>query len=324
MRKSIVSNLLLFFVAGIVAYFCYTNFAFAVDIDIPFNADDIGLQNYEGPDIATEGGTKELQGLREDGSVQINNFILTVIKWFRNAFGIVAITWITWQGFNMLTSSGDETKYTTAEKSIMWTVIALVMSFLIEPFVRNVIYGGGTYLSPGQAVFSPEHSALEGRKEIYAVIGWIKSIIGVMAVGMIIFTGIRSMISLDSDDEINNQKRNLKTIMMGIIILIFNQLMVENGFYQGPHISDLTNKFVVTQDATKVIQEASGLIRYVLTFFATLAVASVVYAGYLYVTASIDEEGAENSKKVLKNVIMGVIGIVIAYALVATLINFKS
>jgi len=307
----------LIIIIGLMFGLSYTDFVFAdALVKIPFSADDIGLQTFQGVDPST--------GARIDGATQVNNALFFVVDWFRQILGAIAITWIVWQGYVMLSSQGEEGDFDTAKKSILWGVVALIVSFLIEPFIRNVIYGGGDVLTAGEAILNAEVSTAAGILEIGGFMLWIKTLLGVLTVVMIIFTGIQSMMIADSEDESDKQKRNIKWVMIGVIIIIFNDILINSGIYGDPHINAETGKVEVGQNSFAVILEATGFIAYLLTFFAVIAVASIIYGGYLILTAAVSEDQVEKGKTIIINTGIGIIIAVISYTLVSTVIVLQS
>lgn len=62
------------------------------------------------------------------------------------------------------------------------------------------------------------------------------------------------------------------------------------------------------------------IINFVLGFLGLVAVGFLIYGGILTVTAG-SEDGLEKSKGVIKNAVIGIIVIVISYALINTVIN---
>ncbi|MBT4937191.1 hypothetical protein HON22_04715 [Candidatus Peregrinibacteria bacterium] len=306
---------LLIFIAGAL-FFSGDISIFANSIDIPFKPGDVGLKTFEGADST--------QGARTDGAVQINNALSEIVSWFRKILGALAAAWIIWQGFTLISAQGDEAVYENAQRSIIWGIIALVGSFLVDPFIRNVLYGGGDSISAGQAILNSELSTGRGILELSGLMFWIKTMLGVIAVAMIMYTGMRSIISLDSDDEISNQKRNVQWVVIGIMIIIFNEIFVNFGVYGNPTINPNTGKPETIRDSIRVITEVSGFVGFLLYFFAALAVAAIVYGGYLILTAAFNEEQAETGKNIIKNVLTGIVIAFLSYMLVRSVIFLQA
>ncbi|MFH1375500.1 MAG: hypothetical protein ABIH35_02410 [Patescibacteria group bacterium] len=74
----------------------------------------------------------------------------------------------------------------------------------------------------------------------------------------------------------------------------------------------------VTGSLTKAILNWTN---FFLGFFALIAMVALIYAGFLYVTAAGNDEQATKAKKIIIWVVIGIIVILLAYALVNTLIT---
>lgn len=65
-------------------------------------------------------------------------------------------------------------------------------------------------------------------------------------------------------------------------------------------------------------------INFALIFLGIIAVAFVIYAGFLYVTSQGDDGAVEKGKKILIYAVIGIIVILISYALVNTILGSNS
>jgi hypothetical protein len=63
------------------------------------------------------------------------------------------------------------------------------------------------------------------------------------------------------------------------------------------------------------------LINYFLGFLGILSVAMIIYGGFQYVTAGVNEQGAETGKKILIYAAIGVIVILLSFVIVNALLN---
>ncbi len=63
------------------------------------------------------------------------------------------------------------------------------------------------------------------------------------------------------------------------------------------------------------------VVNYFLYFLGLIATIMVIYGGFLYVTAGGDDAGAEKGKKILLYAAIGIIVILVSYALVNTIIG---
>lgn len=283
-------------------------------VQIPFKGDSVNLHTFQ----------NDASGMvfANPGVQQINNALLAIVQWFKYVLGTIATVWCVWQGYRMLSSGGDGDQFESAKKSIMWGIIGLVLSFLVEPMIRTVIYGGMGGLAPGQALLKPEISFLAGKAEIIGLMNWIKTMLGIISVAMIIFTGIQAMLALDSEEQTDTQKTNVRWIMIGIIIIIFNEIIVEYGLYGNVHLEN--NKPVTLRDPTRLISEFGGFLGYYLTFFAAVAVGGLAYGGYLILTSNFEESQTEKGKEIMKNTAIGIVIVLVSYVLVRTVIMLQN
>lgn len=306
--KNLITGFFISILLGIS--FLHIPVSYANLIDIPFNGNDINLYNFPSDESNTR--------ITNPGIQQINDTLFAIINWFRYILGIVATIWVVWEGYQMLSAGEDDSKFTNAKKSIVWGVIGLVISFLIEPAVRTVLYGGGGGLTPGQAILDPATATAVGRTQLQGFMNWIKTMLGIIAVAMIIITGLKAMFSLGGEDETKKQKTNITWIVIGILIIIFNDILVNFGIYGDPHLEN--NKPVFVRDANRIITEFGGFIGWGLTFFATIAISGMVYGGYKMLIDNKPDEG----KKIIQFIVIGIVLVLTSYALVRTVIFLQS
>ena len=120
---------------------------------------------------------------------------------------------------------------------------------------------------------------------------------------------------------ITNQKRNIKWVIIGIVILLLNEVIIDKGFYIDPKINS-EGVVEIQHSSINIITEISGLTGYILSFFAVGAIAAIVYGGFLVLTASFNEEQADKGKSIIKNVGIGVVLAIISYSIIRTVIFF--
>lgn len=87
-----------------------------------------------------------------------------------------------------------------------------------------------------------------------------------------------------------------------------------------------------TQDQPAIINALSGgqtglrgivltIVNFFLTFLGLLAVIMVIYGGFLYVSSAGNEENVNKAKKILLYAVLGIIIIIVSFALVNTLLG---
>ena len=105
-------------------------------------------------------------------------------------------------------------------------------------------------------------------------------------------------------------------------LLIFNVATV--GAQGGSLIDTTDNPDVVagaTGDATSFRILAKRIVDYFLTFLGFIAVLMIIYGGILYVTAAGEQEKIDTAKKILMYAAVGIIVILLSFAIVNTIIG---
>jgi uncharacterized membrane protein len=78
---------------------------------------------------------------------------------------------------------------------------------------------------------------------------------------------------------------------------------------------------VFSTNSTKGVGEFIGIIKYFLQFLALLAFVVFIYGGFLMILSYGNDEQSEKGKKIIFSAIIGIVIIVISYALTATLLS---
>ena len=76
-----------------------------------------------------------------------------------------------------------------------------------------------------------------------------------------------------------------------------------------------------TGGATSLRPLALRIINYFLTFLGLLAVAMVIYGGVTYVTAAGEDEKIGNAKKIIQYALIGIIIVLVSFAIVNTVLG---
>lgn len=71
---------------------------------------------------------------------EVNSLITTVINIFSAIVGVVAVIMIVYGGFKYITSGGDSGKITSAQQSIIYAIVGLIIVALAQVVVRFVLF----------------------------------------------------------------------------------------------------------------------------------------------------------------------------------------
>ncbi len=286
--------------------------------DLLFSSVSIPFQADEGHHAITD---TNYSGVDDTGAKAITGSIMVGVNYIRAIAGIIAIVWIIWSGFSMVTAGGDTDKAKKGRVGMTWALIALSLMLLIEPLVTDSLYGGGKIL-PGGALRGRDSIALsitEGTKQIMALIEWFKTIVVVMAVLYFATSGWK-MIQLFGDQEaIEKQKKMLVWIGVGLVVIALNEVVINQVVYRT--ILEANGQVVFEQDPVRGIQEFVGLLKFFLKFLAIIAIGILIYGGVLLIMSFTNEEYTERAKKIIIDAGIGFFIILISFALVSTLIT---
>ncbi len=116
-------------------------------------------------------------------------------------------------------------------------------------------------------------------------------------------------------------------LVTGLMVL---GLMVVNMF--GANIALAQGAIDITTDQPGIIGQLSGgqtglrgivltIVNFFLTFLGLLAVIMVIYGGFLYVSSAGNEENVNKAKKILLYAVVGIVVIIVSFALVNTILG---
>ncbi len=262
-------------------------------------------------------GSRVLNEIRFRGESQIQAIILSVVKVIRNIIGALAILWIVVAGIQLIFAHGDESKITEQKRAITWALIGLAIILLLErvivilygvPGIERGLQTGGTALSA----------------EILGVVSFIKTLIGAGAILMIIISGVKTITAQGEDEKLTTEKKAILWVIIGIVIIVVNQFIVENLFIK-PSIRQIAGESeVITQSNVQNIINLLGTVtQFLLSFVGIIAFGALIYGAASMVANFGNDEMVERAKKIIKNALIGLIVIISAFALVATLIKFQ-
>jgi hypothetical protein len=278
------------------------------DFKMPFESDQIEGMNDFSPE-------------NNDGKIGLENTAYFLIDKIRVLIGFMAFLYITYYGY--LAVFSPEENLAKAKNSIINGTSVLLFSFLVEPIIKNVIYGSSDgVLGLGQAVYKREISVSQGMSEIMAVLSYLEMIVGFVAVFMIIFTGVKIIFDPEAEDALETQKKNVLWIIVGVILLLLNEVLVRSGVY-GIVKETEDGKIERTYNSWEIILEASSLVKYLMSFLGLIAFVLFVIGGFKIIFSQ-EESAYEEGIKLIKNVLIGSLIILLSYTIVSTVILFNT
>lgn len=115
----------------------------------------------------------------------------------------------------------------------------------------------------------------------------------------------------------------MKKIIKNTLLIIFLILIISPNFVFGIDVSGvrtgMQNSAGALATTENVPQIATNLVAYLLGFIGIIIFIIIIISGFQWITAGGNEETVTKSKNNIKNAIMGLLVILIAYILVTTL-----
>ena len=93
----------------------------------------VAAQVSKGIDTAT---TSEMQGKSIDGKDGLIKTVVNILLW---AVGILSVIMIIFSGFRYITSSGDASKTKSAQSTLIYSVVGLIVAIMAWAIVNMVI-----------------------------------------------------------------------------------------------------------------------------------------------------------------------------------------
>jgi hypothetical protein len=279
----------------------YTNDA-GETVTAPLSEDDIDLI------------ISEMEAYQYAGERQIRDAVMSVVNTARNIIGSLAILWIVVSGIRMAFAGGDETAITEQKRSIIYAMIGLVAILLVERMI-DILYGPlGEIRMTLDVATTTKFST-----EILGLVSFIKAIFGTLAILMMVISGIKIVFAMGEEEKIKKQKQALFWIIIGFVLVLINKVVIDNIFI----IPIQSKDQISASNVTTVINLLGTVIQFALGFVGLFALGALIYGAGTMVANYGNDEVVQKSKKIIKNAIIGIIVIISAYTIVATLIVFK-
>jgi hypothetical protein len=269
-----------------------------------------GVKDLSSDDIRTISDSVAI--LSASGERQINELALGVVNTIKNIVAGLAVIWIVYAGARMIFAQGDENVISEQKRAIFYGILGLVAILLVGRGV-DFLYGPA-------GVVRTELTHDQGfSNEVYGMATFLKAIVGIIAILFIIISGIRMMFAAGDESEITKQRTSLLWVGVGLILIAVDQVIVKNLFVIPVANSDQ----IKTSNVTALINTLGTVLQFVLGFVGLIAFAILIYGAATMIANYGDEQMVEKSKKIIKNAIIGILVILSAYTIVATLVIFR-
>jgi hypothetical protein len=163
---------------------------------------------------------------------------------------------------------------------------------------------------------------------IMAALSWLASIIGTLALIMVIFSGAQMVFSRGEPQAVTRAKTSLTYSIIGLATVLFAYVIVSGvqyfiGFDEGSIQPGQSpgNFFLNPLRDTSLLSffETSAL--NFLTIIGAATILFIILSGFRYITSGGNEEQAKKARAGLTWAIIGLISIILSYVIVVTVLN---
>ncbi len=268
-----------------------------------------------GSDTGLPGGLAEhAKSSAVAGASEITSVIYKVMDVIKYFAGSVAVAMLVFSGVRLVTAGKDIEKISESQKkNIGYSIAALIVIIVADTLVKNIFFGEAGNVLENQEI--AKQYAGQGSQFVEGVYGFMMKFVGVVAVVVVIGSGIGITLSSGSEDKIKNHQNRIMWAMGGLIVAGIGEYVIKDIIF--PKAGQ------VLPDIEKAKKLLVNFTNFISGFISTIAVVLILYAGFLYVTAVDNEENTKKAQKIILGAVIGIVLSMGAYALVNTVVTFK-
>ncbi len=263
-----------------------------------------GAQQVAGPLVGFFTGTT--------GVIGLNDLALLLLTRVWLLIGVAATYNIVRAGIRLINSQ-EEDKLTKARRTIGSSIVS-VMAFYLVPRIVVAVYSangpGNTFMTPAGV----DAGATVLASELYGIIRWVEVIIIPLAIGLIVFSGLKAILSFGKEDGPAALRKEVFAVVAGILLL-----MVDPFIKATLGIPNLGLPGVPS--TAPLFLRGIEIVNKLMLMLALVAVVIVVYAGIRMIISVGSEDDTTKAKQLLVRAIIGMAVLFISYALAALAIQ---
>ena len=146
---------------------------------------------------------------------------------------------------------------------------------------------------------------------LLSIVNFMELALGAIAIMAIFYGGIRLITYNGVEERLTDGKNIMLYGFLGFVFVMLADPLVNAVFYPAAGTENIGD-----EQAGNLIEQAFGILRFLLTFFGAIIFIAFLYAGFLFLLAGVDEEQKEKAKKVLIWTVVGFVIMVVSYAIV--------
>ncbi|MBU0458330.1 hypothetical protein KJ652_02500 [Patescibacteria group bacterium] len=195
------------------------------------------------------------------------------------------------------------------KKTIIAALIAIVMIGLACP-IKNALFGSSNVIG------SPGGAATAITTELAGLVSYVEIPLVIIAIIMIIVSGIRTVLSYGSSDGAANLRKTVISSLIGLFLVVAKGAFVDSFLnVPGTSITVGSDTITATGNVNSVLNAINIIILRIMQFTALLATIVIIYAGLMMIVNVGKEDKYESAKGLLVRVVIGLIVITVSGAL---------
>lgn len=178
-------------------------------------------------------------GALVENIIELAKYIILIVGGFSTLIPIVAVTFA---GFSMVVAQGEAEAITRAKTALKWAVYGFIMailSFVLLSAMINLLGAGKLEgiepLDPGSQLQNPlltERDGVPAPQElfsqfVYDMLERFLQVVGIIAILMLIFNGLRYITAGGDDEQITQAKNAMKWIAAGILVILLSYVIIK-------------------------------------------------------------------------------------------------
>ncbi len=191
----------------------------------PTNPDPGGGPTNPDPGGGPTGPTPSMVTVKFDNIVgfsTVNDLLTRILSFLQGFIVTLAILFIVIGGFLYITSAGNDGQMETAKKCILGAVIGLALGIAAPAFLKEVY----TILGTDTTIPNGVGTSLSILQIAQNVLSFLLTIIGIIAIIMLVIGGIMYLTAAGNEDQLDRGKKIVKYSIIGIFIALASLVLV--------------------------------------------------------------------------------------------------
>jgi len=211
----------------------------------------------------------------------------------------IAIVSITFAGLYLLIVRNNEEEFKKRKNEVFGVFAGFIVILLSASLIDNMFFGSEGQILQGEDNTEMAKSVLS---EITGLLEFLKTFIVPSGLLVLIFYVFKLIFRSDEEEEMEKMKKRILYIIVGIAVILISEEFVKATF---------GGEKIHVPEAEAILSIGVKWINIILGFLGVIGVFVIVWAGTQMVFHFGDEELVENSKNIIKFV---VIGLVVAFS----------